>query len=232
MEIWLEDLGIDLGINIGLDLNYKPSKRKKPLPRGVSRIPGMTKNEAFVYFYLITGDILFSMFYAGFYRNGVTRKKYAAYRRDMATRDSRRELLRRPQVQKLLREVVNELSLNSRISASNIEKKNKKKIKRILPPTETPEAQIETKEELIATAEEVLEYLTSCMRGSVTEEVLMPRSCGAGEQVIERLRKEVAPRDRTKAAELLAKRYGLLEYKYSIDVNAPVLFKGEEALKD
>lgn len=58
--------------------------------------------------------------------------------------------------------------------------------------------------EKTADAQEVLEYLTSVLRGG-KEQVL--RGVGQGEQVIDTM--QVGAKDRLKAAELLAKRYGL-----------------------
>lgn len=58
--------------------------------------------------------------------------------------------------------------------------------------------------EKTADAREVLEYLTSVLRGG-KEQVL--RGVGQGEQVIDTM--QVGAKDRLKAAELLAKRYGL-----------------------
>ena len=57
-----------------------------------------------------------------------------------------------------------------------------------------------------ADAQEVIEYLTSVMRGERTEQVL--KLVGDGVQTITDI--EVSAKDRIKAAELLAKRYGLL----------------------
>lgn len=58
----------------------------------------------------------------------------------------------------------------------------------------------------VADAEEVLRYLTSVVRGEYTEPI--PILCGKGNQRL--VNKEVGAKDRIKAAELLAKRYGLL----------------------
>ena len=64
----------------------------------------------------------------------------------------------------------------------------------------------------IADAEEVLEYLTSVMRGDKKE--LIPISNDSGE--IENIEREIATRDKLKAAELLGKRYGV--FKDSVKV--------------
>ncbi len=64
----------------------------------------------------------------------------------------------------------------------------------------------------IADAEEVLEYLTTVMRGDKKE--LIPVSNDSGE--IENIEREIATRDKLKAAELLGKRYGV--FKDSVKV--------------
>ncbi|MDB8821395.1 terminase small subunit [Peptostreptococcus anaerobius] len=60
--------------------------------------------------------------------------------------------------------------------------------------------------EKIADQKEVMEYLSSVMRGEQTEQTL--KSCGAewGQEITDI---EVGAKDRIKAAELLGKRYGM-----------------------
>lgn len=65
-------------------------------------------------------------------------------------------------------------------------------------------------DERIAKADEVLRFWTSVMRGEVIEEVV------TGEGIVER---RAAPRDRLKASEMLAKRYGLLTEKVDVTMN-------------
>lgn len=57
----------------------------------------------------------------------------------------------------------------------------------------------------IASQDEVLSFLTSILRGEVTEEFAI----GDGGGLQHLTRKEVSPKDRVKAAELLGKRYAL-----------------------
>lgn len=71
----------------------------------------------------------------------------------------------------------------------------------------------EMKSERTADAQEVLEYLTSIMRGSEREEVL--KGVGMGEQVKTNI--DVGAKDRIKAAELLGKRYALFTDKVDVD---------------
>jgi phage terminase small subunit len=62
----------------------------------------------------------------------------------------------------------------------------------------------------IADAEEVLTYLTAAMRGQISEEVIVIEGTGNGESSARVETKQLSAATRTKAAELLAKRYGLL----------------------
>ena len=74
----------------------------------------------------------------------------------------------------------------------------------------------EMQSERIADAEEVLTYLTAAMRGEITEEVIVIEGTGLGESSARVETKQLSAATRTKAAELLAKRYGLLVDKKEI----------------
>lgn len=65
----------------------------------------------------------------------------------------------------------------------------------------------EKEEELIAKQDEILKFLTSVMRGEVTEEIPI----GKGEGWFELEEKMPSIKDRVKAAELLGKRYGIFD---------------------
>jgi len=82
--------------------------------------------------------------------------------------------------------------------------------------------------EKVADAKEVMEYLTSVMRGEQNEEV--PILCGDGCQ--ELVPKEVGAKERLKAAELIGKRYGLFTDKLNLEGALPVMIVGEDALED
>ena len=69
---------------------------------------------------------------------------------------------------------------------------------------------------LTADAQEVMEYLTSVLRGKSTSSVLARDEIGA-ERVIEKPPDE---KERLKAAELLGKRYGLYTDKVDLDADA------------
>ena len=86
----------------------------------------------------------------------------------------------------------------------------------------------ELEDKAIAKQEEVLQYLTSVMRGEHEEEVL----CGIGEGVQSTIRVEVGAKDRIKAAELLGKRYGTWTDKVDANINLPTIISGSEKLED
>ena len=69
----------------------------------------------------------------------------------------------------------------------------------------------------IADAEEVLRYLTSVIRGEATEEVAVGTPIGP-----EVITKHIGGREQVKAAELLAKRYGLLTENVKLTGGLPV----------
>ena len=82
--------------------------------------------------------------------------------------------------------------------------------------------------EKTAAAQEILEYLTSVMRGESSSAVLS--LCGDGRQKI--VKKPPDEKERLRAAELIGKRYGL--FKEGVDVNAalPVVISGADMLED
>lgn len=86
------------------------------------------------------------------------------------------------------------------------------------------------KSEKIADATEVMEYLTSVLRGDVKEEVVTVEACGVGLSSSNIVKKQVSPKDRNKAAELLAKKYGLLTDK--VDVTGMVVFVKDDIPDD
>lgn len=80
----------------------------------------------------------------------------------------------------------------------------------------------------VASAEEVMQYLTSVVRGQSTSSVLS--LCGDGcQEVIEKAPDE---KERLKAAELLGKRYGLFTDKVNLEGAVPVIISGEDQLED
>lgn len=79
------------------------------------------------------------------------------------------------------------------------------------------ELMAEVQQEKIADAEEVLRYLTSVIRGEATEEVAVGTPIGT-----EIITKRIGGREQVKAAELLAKRYGLLTENVKLSGGLPV----------
>lgn len=79
------------------------------------------------------------------------------------------------------------------------------------------------RKESIAEQDEILQYLTSVMRGELTDEQLMVVSDGIGSDVeLHETRAEIVAR--TKAAELLGKRYIMWTDKHQVDVEGSVHF--------
>ena len=82
--------------------------------------------------------------------------------------------------------------------------------------------------EKVADIQEIMEYLTSVMRGERKEETL--KLAGEGIQTIEEI--AVSAKERIRAAELLGKRYGLFSDKVDMSITAPVVISGAEMLSD
>lgn len=80
----------------------------------------------------------------------------------------------------------------------------------------------------IADAQEVLEYLTSVMRGEHTEQVL--KLVGDGIQTVTDI--DVSAKERIKAAELIGKRYALFSDKMDLGGAVPVIITGDDQLED
>lgn len=80
----------------------------------------------------------------------------------------------------------------------------------------------EKNDETIAKQDEILRYLTSVLRGEIDEECVVVEGMGDGMSRATTERKQVSPKDRNKAAELLAKRYGLLTDNTNINANLSV----------
>lgn len=90
----------------------------------------------------------------------------------------------------------------------------------------------EKEAELIASQDEVLKYLTSVMRNQKKEEVVVVEGCGDGISEAKIVKKDVSIKDRSKAAELLGKRYGIFNDKLTVDGAIPVVVSGENDLED
>lgn len=86
----------------------------------------------------------------------------------------------------------------------------------------------ELKSEKVADQQEVLEFLTSVMRGEKTEQTL----CSVGELGQEIIDIDVGAKDRIKAAELLGKRHRLWTDKVEAEVQRTVIFANEDNIPD
>lgn len=72
----------------------------------------------------------------------------------------------------------------------------------------------EISSEKVADAKEVMEYLTSVLRGETESEIVVIEGTGEGCSDARRMTKKPAEQERLKAAELLGKRYGLFKYEW------------------
>ncbi len=77
--------------------------------------------------------------------------------------------------------------------------------------------------EKIAKQEEVMEYLTSVMRGETLSEIVVIEGQGDGYSSAMRMNKAPDEKERLKAAELLGKRYGIFTDKIDATVSVPVV---------
>jgi len=84
------------------------------------------------------------------------------------------------------------------------------------------------KNEKIADAQEVLEYLTSVMRGEQKEQVALL----TGEGVQDLVQKDVSAKDRLKAAELIGKRYALFTEKVELQGETTVQIVDDIPMKE
>ena len=83
----------------------------------------------------------------------------------------------------------------------------------------------------IAKAKEVMEFLTSSMRGEIEEEVVVAEGTGGGCSKAKIMKKQIGANDRIKAAVQLAKRYGL-DRPEDADGEAHITFKFERGGDD
>lgn len=86
--------------------------------------------------------------------------------------------------------------------------------------------------ETIASAEEIMRYLTSVLRGQSTSSVVVVEGIGDGCSNARTMTKAPDEKERLKAAELLGKRYGMFTDKVNVDGAVPVIISGEDKLED
>lgn len=90
----------------------------------------------------------------------------------------------------------------------------------------------EISDEKIAKAKEVMEYLTSVMRGTSEAEVVVIEGYGDGCSEAKCITKRPDERERLKAAELLGKRYSLFADKVDVGGAIPIVISGSKDLED
>lgn len=81
--------------------------------------------------------------------------------------------------------------------------------------------------ERTADAQEVVEYLTSVMRGESESEEIVLKGVGKGSQKIERVQKKPSEKDKLKAAELLGKRFGMFKENVNVSGAAPIVIEDD-----
>ena len=84
----------------------------------------------------------------------------------------------------------------------------------------------------IESAEEVLQNLTSMMRGEIQEEIVVVEGEGDGVSSARIVKKQVSAKERIKAAELLGKRHILWTDKTNIEGIIPVMIVGDDELEE
>lgn len=77
--------------------------------------------------------------------------------------------------------------------------------------------------ETVATADEVIHYLTSVLRGESKGEEIVVEGCGDGVSEAKTMLKAPSEKDKLKAAELLGKRYGLFRDNVAMEIEPVVI---------
>lgn len=77
--------------------------------------------------------------------------------------------------------------------------------------------------EKVATAGEVIQYLTSVLRGESKGEEIVVEGCGDGFSKAKTMLKTPSEKDKLKAAELLGKRYGLFKDNIAMEIEPVVI---------
>lgn len=84
----------------------------------------------------------------------------------------------------------------------------------------------------IASITEVMQYLTKGIRQELEEEVIVTEGIGDGCSEAKVIKKKISLKDSNKCAEMLAKRFGILTDKLSVEGVIPVVISGGEDLED
>lgn len=83
-----------------------------------------------------------------------------------------------------------------------------------------------------ADVQEVMEYLTSVLRGESSASVVVVEGVGDGCSTAKVMQKPPDEKERLKAAELLGKRFGLFTDKVNVEGVVPVVICGEDDLPE
>lgn len=90
----------------------------------------------------------------------------------------------------------------------------------------------ELEKKRVALATEVMQLLTSAMRGELDEEVVVVESIGDYCSEARVVKKKIGLKDRIKAAELIGKRHRLFTDKIQVEGVVPVMIVGEDEIED
>ena len=88
------------------------------------------------------------------------------------------------------------------------------------------------KNEKVADAQEVLEYLTAVMRGEKKEQMALTVGIGEGMSEVTMVDKDVGQKERIRAAELLGKAYGIYTQNLDVKSDVQVIFENEKDIED
>lgn len=92
---------------------------------------------------------------------------------------------------------------------------------------EIKKLQEEISNENIATVKDIEEFLTRVMNGEINEEVVVTIGTGEGRSYADKVDKQVAVKDRVRAAELLGKRYQMFTDKVDLDTNISIVIEDD-----
>lgn len=92
---------------------------------------------------------------------------------------------------------------------------------------EIKKLQEEISNENIATVKDIEEFLTKVMNGEINEEVVVTIGTGEGKSYADKVDKQVAVKDRVRAAELLGKRHQMFTDKVDLDTNISIVIEDD-----
>lgn len=84
----------------------------------------------------------------------------------------------------------------------------------------------------IASAEEIMQYLTSVVRGEAQEDTVVMKGTGVGMTEAEHIKKTPSIKDQLRAAEILAKIMGIQKTNVNVTGITPIIIGGEDQLEE